>query len=161
MFNDPTLWIAIALAIFFALLIHKKVPQLIAGALDKRAAAISAELEAARALREEAQKVLADYQRRQRNAKQEANSIITQAKAEAERLAHESQQNLKENLERRTRLGEDKIAQAESQAINEVRDAAANLATHAAGRVIAEEIRGKKGDQLIEDSIKAVKGQLH
>lgn len=161
MFATPEFWILLCLLAFFAILGYFKVHRTIAGSLDKRAADIAAELDEARRLREEAQQLLASYQRKQREAMKEAEDIISQAKAEAEQLAKETRANMEAQVERRTKLAEDKIAQAEAQAVNDVRSAAAEVAIGAARRVIAEKVDAGKDAQLIEKSIADLASKLH
>ena len=114
-----------------------------------------------KSLREEAQAVLADYQRRQRDAEKEAEGIVTQAMHEAERFAEDARAKLQESLERRTRMAEEKIGQAEAQALKDVQAAAADLAIAAAEKLIATELKGKKADALIDQGIKDVQAKLN
>jgi F-type H+-transporting ATPase subunit b len=161
MFATAEFWILACLIAFFAILDYFKVHRTIAGSLDKRAADIAAELDEARRLREEAQQLLASYQRKQREAMKEAEDIISQAKAEAEQLAKETRANMEAQVERRTKLAEDKIAQAETQAVNDVRSAAAEVAIGAARRVIAEKVDAGADAKLIEKSIADLASKLH
>tara|TARA_R110002110_G_scaffold6054_4_gene30593 strand:- start:13658 stop:14143 length:486 start_codon:yes stop_codon:yes gene_type:complete len=161
MFASPEFWVLIAFLGFIALLIYYKVPGMVAGMLDKRAADIAAELDEARRLREEAQQLLASYQRKQREAMKEAEEIIAQAKVEAEQLAKETRANMEAQVERRTKLAEDKIAQAETQALNDVRATAAEVAVGAARRVIAAKIDAKKDADIVEKSIADLASKLH
>ncbi|MAU62060.1 ATP F0F1 synthase subunit B [Parvibaculum sp.] len=161
MFATAEFWILACLVAFFAILGYFKVHRTIAGSLDKRAADIAAELDEARRLREEAQQLLASYQRKQREAMKEAEDIISQAKAEAEQLAKETRANMEAQVERRTKLAEDKIAQAETQAVNDVRSAAAEVAIGAARRVIAEKVDAGQDAKLIEKSIAELAAKLH
>lgn len=161
MFATAEFWILACLIAFFAILGYFKVHRTIAGSLDKRAADIAAELDEARRLREEAQQLLASYQRKQREAMKEAEDIISQAKAEAEQLAKETRANMEAQVERRTKLAEDKIAQAETQAVNDVRSAAAEVAIGAARRVIAEKVDAGRDAKLIEKSIADLASKLH
>ena len=126
-------WVAVAFVVFVLILLYYKVPELIAKSLDDRADAIRKELDEARRLREEAQNLLADYQKKHRNVGQEADAILDQARREAEAFAHETRVGLKDTLERRTQQAEDKIARAETQAVDEVRAAAIEVA-HGGGR---------------------------
>ena len=160
MFKQPEFWVAVAFLAFAAVMVYYKVPALIAKVLDDRAEAIRRELDEARRLREEAQQVLAGYQRKHREAENEAQAIIEQAKREAEALAAETRQGLKETLERRTKLAEEKIARAEAQALSEVRAAAVDAAVAAAERILREKAGGAIGAALIEESIRALKGRL-
>lgn len=161
MLKDPSFWTAMAFVGFVLVLLYVKIPAIITKLLDDRADAIRAELEEARNLREQAQSVLADYERRQRQAEKEAENIIIQAKAEAERLAEETQAMLEISLERRMKLAEDKIAQAEIQALKEVRIQAAEIAIAAAGKIIADDFTGKDASSLVDSDIKDLKKALN
>ena len=154
-------WVAVAFVAFVAILVYYKVPKLIAKALDERAEAIRKDLDEARHLREEAQSLLADYQKKHRNVGQEAEAIIDLARREAEALAHETRVALKQTLERRTKLAEDKIARAEAQAVDEVRASAIDVAVAAAERILREKMAGSGGAALIDQSIRDLKGRLN
>ena len=153
---DPALWVAVAFWGFVAVLLYKKVPAAITTALDHRADQIKKDLEEARKLREDAQNVLADYQRKQREAEKEAEEIILQAQKEAELLGVETEQKLAEQLERRTRQAEEKIARAEHQAISEVQATAAKLSIKAAEHILRNNMSANEADPLISDAIKAI-----
>ena len=154
-------WVAIAFVAFVLVLLYYRVPALIAKSLDDRAEAIRKELDEARRLREEAQNLLADYQKKHRNVGQEADSILELARGEAEAFAQETRANLKDMLERRTRQAEDKIARAEAQAVDEVRAAAIELAVAAAEKILREKASGAGGVSLIDQSIRELKGRLN
>ena len=154
-------WVAVAFVAFLAILVYYKVPKLIAKALDDRAEAIRKELDEARRLREEAQTLLADYQKKHRNVGQEAEAIVDQARRETEAFAQETRVSLKDTLERRTKLAEDKIARAEAQAVDEVRASAIDVAVAAAERILREKMAGSGGAALIDQSIRDLKGRLN
>lgn len=160
-FSTAEFWVAVAFLGFMGLLVYYKVPGLITKALDDRADAIRCELDEARRLREEAQQLLADYQRRSREAEEEANAIIEQARREAEALAGETRNSLKESLERRTKLAEDKIARAEAQAVTEVRAAAVDSAIAAAQRIIKRKVTPEVNARLVDQSVSEVKRKLN
>ena len=161
MFATAEFWVLVSFVIFMGILGYVGVHRKILGALDARSKKISDDLDEARALREEAQKVLADYQRKRREAEGEAEAIVAAAKTEAERLAAEARQKSEEFVARRTKMAETKIAQAESQAIAEVRAIAADAAVKAAGEVLKASAKGKKGDELVARGLKEVRGKLH
>jgi F-type H+-transporting ATPase subunit b len=161
MLRTAEFWVAVSFVGFLAILVYYKVPALIAKALDERAAAIRKELDEARRLRDEAQNLLNDYQKKYRNAGLEAESIIEQARSEAEAYAKETRASLAESLERRTRQAEEKIARAEAQAVDEVRAAAVDTALAAAERILREKASGAAGAALIDDSIRSLKGRLN
>ncbi|MDP1626753.1 MULTISPECIES: ATP F0F1 synthase subunit B [Alphaproteobacteria] len=161
MFATPEFWVLISFLGFVGLVVYYKVPGMVAALLDKRAADIAAELDEARRLREEAQQLLASYQRKQREAMKEAEDIIAQAKIEAEQLAKETRANMEAQVDRRTKLAEDKIAQAETQALNDVRATAAEVAVGAARRVIASKVDAGKDAEFVEKSISELASKLH
>lgn len=161
MLRTAEFWVAVSFVGFLAILIYYKIPALLAKALDERAAAIRKELDEARRLRDEAQNLLNDYQKKYRNAGLEAESIIEQARGEAQAYAKETRASLAELLERRTRQAEEKIARAEAQAVDEVRAAAVDTALAAAERILREKASGAAGAALIDDSIRGLKGRLN
>ena len=160
-FATPEFWVAIAFVGFVAVLIYFKAPAMIAKALDERAERIRAELDEAQRLREEAQGLLAEYQRKRRDAEKEADDIIALAREEAERLSKETRAALKETVERRLQATEAKIAQAETQAIDEVRQAAADAALRAAETVISKTMSAKMRAELMASGIEEVKAKLN
>jgi F-type H+-transporting ATPase subunit b len=154
-------WVGIAFVIFLLVLLWYRVPKLIAKSLDDRAQAIHKELDEARRLREEAQALLADYQKKHRNVSQETDAIVDLARREAQALAHETRVSLKESLERRTRMAEEKIGRAEAQAVDEVRASAIDAAVAAAEKILREKMAGTGGAALVDQSIRDLKGRLN
>lgn len=158
---DATFWAFIGLVLFFVVIFWVKVPGKIGASLDARAKKIENELEEARRLRDEAQSLLAEYQRKRREAEQEAEDIVAEAKAEAERLTQETNKALEEMIERRTKAAEVKIANAETQAVAEVRARAVDVAVAAAEKILAKKVSGKSAETLISDGIAEVKTRLN
>jgi F-type H+-transporting ATPase subunit b len=161
MLRTAEFWVAVAFLAFLAILAYYKVPRLLAKALDDRAAAIRNELDEARRLREEAQALLADYQKKHRNAGQEAEAMVEQARRDAEAFAGESRRALADTVKRRGQQAEDRIARAEAQAVDEVRAAAVDMAMAAAEKILREQAGGAAGAQLIDESIRGLKGRLN
>lgn len=157
--RDPEFWVLVAVLVFIAI-VWKPAKRSLIGGLDARAARISEELDTARNLREEAQRALASYQRREREAAAEAEQIIAHARAEAERMAAQSARDLEEALARRGRLAEERIAQAEAKAVAEIRAVAVDVATAAARRIVAAELDDERGAALIDAAIAALPHQL-
>lgn len=158
---DPVFWVMIAFIGFVALLIYYGVPRAVGKALDDRAAAIRADLDEARRLRDEAHALLADYQRRSREAEDETKTILEQAKREGEALAAETRKNLQESVERRTKLAEEKIERAEAQALSDVRTAAVESAIAVAEKILKSRVPGATADTLIENGIRDLDGKLN
>jgi F-type H+-transporting ATPase subunit b len=158
---DATFWALIALLLFLFLVFRAKLPSAVAGMLDRRAERIRKDLDEARRLREEAAALLAEYETKRRDAGKEAEEIIARARADAEAYAADTRQKLADMVERRTRVANDRIAQAEAQAIKDVRAAATDLAVAAAERIIAAEAKGEQAAKLIEDSIAGLKKRLN
>ncbi|RDE10611.1 F0F1 ATP synthase subunit B family protein [Pelagibacterium lacus] len=157
---DATFWAFIALLLFFAIIIYFKVPGLIAKVLDSRIAKIEADLDEARRLREEAQALLAEYERKRKAAEGEAEEIVAAAREEAERLTAEAEKSLADLVARRTKAVEDKIAQAEAQALADVRSRSADVAIEAARIILADQAK-TQGDALVGQSIQDVAQRLN
>jgi F-type H+-transporting ATPase subunit b len=161
MFYKAEFWVAVSFLAFFAVLLKLGVPALIGKALDERAEAIRKELDQARRLREEAQDLLTEYQQKRKQADDEAKAIVEQARREAEAMKVQSERSLKESLERRSKLAEDKIARAEAQALGEVRATAVAAATAAAETVLKSKLQGDAGTALVDEAIRDLKGRLN
>jgi F-type H+-transporting ATPase subunit b len=156
-----TVWVLIALIIFIGICLYVKVPAMLSKALDARAARISSELDEARRFREEAQALLAEYQKKRKEAEQEAAAIVEAARREAEMLATEARQRTEDYVTRRTALAEQKIGQAERDAISEVRSSAVDLAVEAARKLLAGQADAKAGADLFKASLQEVKSKLN
>jgi len=158
---EPEFWVAVAFVIFLGVLVYVGVPKMLLDALDDRAKRVQAELDEARRLKEEAQTLLAEYKAKQRQADEEAAAIIEGAKAEAGRVAAETKIKMEDFVARRTKMAETKIAQAEAQAIADVRAAAADAAVSAAEKILTDSVKGKVADELITRGIGDVKSKLN
>ncbi len=156
-----SVWVLVGLAIFAAICIYIKVPGMITKALDERASRIRGELDEAHRLREEAQALLADYQKKRKEAEQEAAAIVEAARNEATVLAEEAKKRTEDYVTRRTALAEQKIGQAEREAIAEVRSSAVDLAVEAARKVLGDTVDGKVGADLFKSSLAEVKAKLN
>jgi F-type H+-transporting ATPase subunit b len=154
-FADAEFWVLVAFVIFVAL-VWKPIGRAIGGMLDSRANRIAAELEEARRLRDEAEKLLAEYQQKQHEAQGDAQAIVAHAKEEAELLAAQAERDLQQSLERRTRLAEERIAQAEAKAVDEIRAAAVDVAIAAARDVLADGMDEQRRAALIDTAITAL-----
>jgi F-type H+-transporting ATPase subunit b len=158
---EAEFWVAVSFFLFVGLVLYLGAHKKLAAALDARAARIAKELAEAQRLRAEAEKVLADYRRKQGEAVEEAQGIIDLASKEAEILAAETRRSMKEHFDRRMKLAEDKIARAEAAALREVRAAAADAAVAAAQIVITQKITPETADKLVKQGIEALKGKLN
>ena len=156
-----TLWATIALIIFLGAIIYLKVPGMLTKSLDARAVKISAELEEARKLREEAQQLLGQYQQKRKEAEKEAADIVAAAKREAELLASEAAKKTEDYVARRTALAEQKISQAEREAVSEVRASAVDIAVEAARALLAAKVDVKAGADLFKSALDDVKAKLN
>ncbi|MBA4802596.1 MAG: F0F1 ATP synthase subunit B [Euryhalocaulis sp.] len=159
--SDPAFIATVGLILFFVVLFYFKVPGSLGSRLDDRAQKIADELEDARRMREEAQELLASYQRRQREAETEAETIVSQAKKEAKRIREQARKDLEDRLERRAVMAEAKIAQAEKQAAAEVRAAAADQAVAAAEALIRDKLDEKGRDAILKSSLSDLEKRLN
>jgi F-type H+-transporting ATPase subunit b len=153
--------VLVSFIVFIGILFYFKVPTLIGGLLDKRAIAIRSELDEARALREEAQSLLASYERKQKEVQEQADRIVAQARDEAAAVATQAKADLEKSITRRIAAAEDQIASAEAAAIKEVRDRAVAIAIAAARDVIAKQMTAADANKLIDDGIDVVDAKLH
>src|SRR6185437_3597918 len=151
--RDPEFWVSIGTLIFLGIVIWKRVPALVTNALDARAAAITKELEEARRLRSEAEALLAEYQKKRAAAEDEAGLILAEAQGEAERFSAESRAAIKAQIERRGKQAQEKIAQAEAQAVAEIRALAADAAVAAAEKLIAARLDDSRTADLVKRSL--------
>ena len=153
--------VLLAFLLFIGILVYYKVPGLIGGLLDKRAGQIRADLDEARSLREEAQKLLASYERKTREAHEQAERIVRQAREEAATAAEEAKEALAASLVRRLKAAEEQIASAEAAAVREVRDSAVAVAVAAAGDALSKGMTADRAGELIVASIREVETKLH
>ncbi|MCF6275145.1 MAG: F0F1 ATP synthase subunit B [Robiginitomaculum sp.] len=152
-FAYPTIWVFFAIVLVIAGAIYKGIHKIIAKALDDRADGISKELDEARKLREEAQTLLATFQRKQAEAEEQAKDIVKQARLDAEAMATQARADLKERLERRTEQAEAKIKNAESQAMADVKARAVDLAAKAAEQILRGDLTAADHNTLVKDGI--------
>lgn len=155
-----TIWATIGLVIFIGIALYLGVPKMLTKAIDTRIGQIERELAEAESLRAEAKGLLDDYVRRREEAEKEAEDIVTAAREEAFRLTADAKASLEQMIARRTKAVEDKIAQAEAQAVAEVRSRSADIAVEAA-RVLLTQQMAEKGDALVAQSIKDVGDRLN
>ena len=153
--------VLIAFLIFVGILLYYKVPGTVGKMLDGRAEAIKGELDEAKALREEAQSLLASYERKQKEVQEQADRIVESAKEEATRAAEAAKEDIANSIKRRLASAEEQIASAEASAVKEVRDQAIVVAVGAAEDLIAKQMDAKGANSLIDEAIAAVGEKLH
>src|SRR5258708_39520849 len=161
MFFEPEFWVAVAFVILMGLFGYLGVYRTVLQTLDRRSERIKAELDDARRLKEEAAKLLAEYKARRAGAEREAEEIITNAGAEAERIASEAKAKMEDFVARRTKTAENKIALAEAQALADVRAAAADAAIAAASTILSKSVKGEVADNLLAKGIAEVREKLN
>jgi F-type H+-transporting ATPase subunit b len=153
--------VTIAFIVFVGVLIYFKVPGKVTEMLDKRSATIKAELEEARALREEAKALLASYERKQKEVKEQSDRIVAGAKAEAEAAAAQARVDLDVSITRRLAAAEDQITAAEGAALRAVREQAITVAVAAATEVLAKQMTPENTASSIDAAIAQVEAKLH
>ena len=159
-YENPNLWILIAFLLVIGLLLSQGVAKKVTGSLRARADGIRSQLDEARGLREEAQGLLADYQKRQREAEDEAAAIIDQAKLDAKALTKDANRKAEASLARRRQAASDRIVRAEAQAVAEVRGEAARLSIAAARDIIAGRVDARAKAALTDKAIGEVGQRL-
>jgi F-type H+-transporting ATPase subunit b len=158
---EAEFWVAVAFVLFVGVLGYFGAHRKLVKGIDDRRDRIKAELAEARRFKEEAQALLAEYERKQHEAEREAEAIIASAKAEAERLAAEAAAKVEEFVARRTKMAQEKIAQAEVQALADVRSAAADAAVAAAASILARTVKDQVADHLLAEGIADLKAKLN
>ncbi len=158
--DSPTFWVMVAFVVF-VIVVFKPLGAAATGALDDKIAQIRNEIEEAQRLREEAQATLASYQLKQRDAAQEIEAMMVQAKAEADAHRKSAESALETMLKRQEQSALEKIQQAEAAAVQEIRDQAVTVSLAATVKLLEEKLAGDFGDAMIDDAIKALPGRLH
>ena len=159
--HNTEIVVAIGFVIFLGVLVYYKVPGLIGNKLDERAVRIRAELDEARALREEAQTLLASFERRQKEVRAQAEDIVTAARSEAEKAAEAAKEDIRRSVARRMQTATEQIAAAEQAAIRQIRDRAVTVAVAAASDVLGDKIKAADANKLIDAAIAEVGEKLH
>ncbi|GGE14809.1 ATP synthase subunit b 1 [Aureimonas endophytica] len=158
---DNTFWAFIALVLFFILIWYAKAFPKMGKSLDDHAVRVRRELDEARALKEEAKQQLAEYQRRSQEAEREAKDILAAAQREAQALLEDARQRNEDYVTRRTQMAESKIAQAEAEAIAEVKASAVDLAIAAASKIVAEKAASGEAGRFVDQSLGEIRQRLH
>jgi F-type H+-transporting ATPase subunit b len=159
-YGDPAFWVGLAFLVVVAF-VWVKAKGTVIGKLDGRAAGIKSKIDDARKLREDAQALLADYQRRQRDAMKEADDIVRHAKEEAGRLRAKAEADLDAAIKRREQQALERIAQAEMQALAEVRATAVDVAIKTAGKLMKDNMAAAEQNKLIDAAIEELPSKLH
>jgi F-type H+-transporting ATPase subunit b len=153
--------VLISFLAFVGVIVYFKIPQMLSGMLDKRADSIKAELDEAKALREEAQTILASYERKQREVQAQADAIVATAREDAEAAAKQAKADLEVSITRRLAAAEDQLSSAQAKAIKEVKDRAVSVAIAAAAEVIQSKLGASELDAMNAAAIKEVQAKLH
>lgn len=153
--------VLLAFLLFIGILVYFKVPAILGNLLDKRAEGIRADLEEARRLRDEAQEIYANYERRQREVKTQADDIVANARREAEAQAEKAKEDLKASIARRLKAAEDQIASAENDAVRAVRDRAVQAAMAVASELLGRQVASGNRPAGIDEAIDDVSHRLN
>jgi F-type H+-transporting ATPase subunit b len=156
---DPGGWVALAMIAVFALLIWKKVPGAIGRALDDKIAVIRDQLAEAESLRKEAEALKEEYQAKAASADKDREALLERARHEADEIVAKAKTDAEALVERRTRMAEDKIAAEERTAVEQLRAVAADAASRAAAKLIAERHDAATDAQLVDRAIKEIAGR--
>lgn len=152
-------WVALAVIAVFLILIWQKVPGAVAKALDKKIAGIREQLSEAENLRKEAEALKAEYEKKAKSVDKDREALLERARHEADEIVAKAKTDAEALIARRTRMAEDKIAAEERTAIEQLRSAAADAATKAAARLIAERHDARSDEKLVDQAIKEIAGR--
>ena len=159
--NNTDFVVLLGFIVFIGILVYFKVPNLVLGMLDKRAETIRSELEEARMLREEAQSILASYERKQVNVQAQADAIVLAAREEAQAAAAVAKRDIEASMARRLATAQDQIASAEASAIKEIQQKAIEIAVQAAGDVMTNGMTAQSANKLIDEAIGTIGQKLN
>jgi F-type H+-transporting ATPase subunit b len=159
--NNTNIVVGIGFVIFIGVLLYAGVPAFLTRKLDERAMRIKAELDEARALRDEAQTLLAGYERRQKEVKTQAEDIVTAARQESEKAAVAAKEEIRRSVARRMQTATEQIAAAEQSAVRQIKDQAVAIAVAAAADVMRGRMQDADADKLIDGAIADVGAKLH
>lgn len=157
---SPEFWLLAALVILIAA-IWKPLSRTVLGGLDGHAARVRAELDEAKRLREEAQSLLGEHRRKLAAGEDQARQILEHARADAARQIRRHQEELEASLRRRREAAEDRIAQEEARAIQELRARAARLTIRASERLLSEQMDDDQRREMIDRALDEVGRKLH
>lgn len=160
-FQNTNFTVTLAFLLFVGILLYLGIPGKLAGVLDNRAVQIKADLDEAKALREEAMTILASYERKQKDVQVQADRIVASAREEAMAAAAEAKEELKTSIARRLAAAEDRIASAETAAVRAVREQAVSVAIAAAGDVLSKQMSAENADAMIDAAISQVDARLN
>ena len=158
--SDPTVWVAVAFALFIVLFV-KYAWKPITGGLDNRSKQIRDELDEAVRLREEAQALLAEYKQKQTEMLAEAESVLEHAKEEGKAMKANAEKDLEASVKRRSKMAKEKIARAEADAVAKVQSNMADIAVNAARAIITEQLQDGANEELIDQSTKDLDRIIH
>lgn len=153
--------VVIAFLLFIGVLVYFKVPRTVIGMLDKRGETIRANLDEARTLREEAQTLLASYERKHGEVQEQADRIVAAAREDAEIAATKAKADLEQSIARRLKGAEEQIETARDAAVRDIRDRAIQVAVAAAAEVLRKDMDAERGSDMIDRSIETVRAKLH
>lgn len=159
MIHDPQFWVALSF-VLFVVAVFKPVGKALCSALDARSAKIQKDIDEALRLKEEAQALLASYQRKQKEASEEAQKILENARTESQRLLTEAEAKLEENLNKKIQVAMQKIANYEHSVLQEVRNNSIDLAITTVRRLIEESLNKKISDDLVSRAVTEMNRKL-
>lgn len=159
--NNTDFVVLLGFLIFLGVLVYFGVPKTLMGLLDKRAEGIKSDLAEARELREEAQSLLASYERQQKEVQTQADRIVAAAREDAKANAEKAKADMAKSIERRIQAAKDQIVSAEEQAVRDVRNRAVTVAIAAARDVLSKKMDASRHNALVDDAISTVDAKLH
>ena len=155
-FSQPTSWTLVAFIIFVGIGLYLKAPKMITNLLDEQIQRVKKELSDAIELKEEANTLLAEYQRKKEDALKEADDIIANAKERAQIYEQAALTKSEEIIKRQEAQSIEKINQAELQAMSKIQQTIVEQSINAAEKLVSEKISVEKSEQIFADSLKDI-----
>lgn len=156
-FGDPASWVLVAFIIFVILALVAKAPSMIAKILDSEIEKIKNELNDARKLKEDANSLLADYERKVQNAQKEIEKILDQAKTTAKNHDESARKKVEEYIKRAEQQSIEKITQTEKMALSKVNQEIVSNSIEVAEKIVSENITEENSKKLFSQSVQQIK----
>ena len=157
---DATFWVAISFFIFFGGLIYLKAPQKINGSLNEKINEIKTEIDEAEKIKNEAKKLLSDYESKIDKSEKETKKLIDDAKKISEELVLEKTKKFHQIMENKKKNTEQKIVQMKENALKNIKNISVKISMEAVEHLIKNSIDKNKLEKLYIKSLGQAKTAL-
>ena len=154
---DATFWVAVSFVIFVFLLIYFKIPSKIKDGLNESIFLIKKQIEDAEKLRDEANNILSDSEKKLSNSKKEIQNMIAEANKSSEKLIIKTNSDFHKLMDNRKKDTERKISQMKEQAKSDIKNASVKIAIESVANLLKNSIDKSKLDKILKESVEETK----